>query len=150
LSIWPLCHMIFVHRWSCDMWLLVVRVVVCRSVYDMWGVGRTVWFLGCHAALASRLLRLLLSFDYQNHCLLFLKLQVQDQKWLFGKLSKAYFKIHPTCVRGFYASVWILSNQVLFAFLSLFGCFNNTPKNQYYDASSVDYFVNVSFGDMFF
>jgi hypothetical protein len=103
LSIWPLCHMIFVHRWSCDMWLLVVRVVVCRSVYDMWGVGRTVWFLGCHAALASRLLRLLLSFDYQNHCLLFLKLQVQDQKWLFGKLSKAYFKIHPTCVRGFYA-----------------------------------------------
>jgi hypothetical protein len=37
LWIWPLCHTIFVHRWSCDMWLLVVRVVVCRSVYDMWG-----------------------------------------------------------------------------------------------------------------
>jgi hypothetical protein len=73
LWIWPLCHTIFVHRWSCNMWLLVVRVWFVDLSMTC-GAGRTIWFLGCRAALASRLLRLLLSFDYHNPFLLFLKL----------------------------------------------------------------------------
>jgi hypothetical protein len=106
----------FVRRWSCDMWLLVVWVLLCRSVFDTWGGRRTDWFLGCCAALASWLLRLLLSFDYQNPCLLFLKLQVQDQNDYFGKLSEAYFQNSShLCSWNFMLNCLDLSNQVLCA-----------------------------------
>jgi hypothetical protein len=85
----------------CGCWF--VRVLVCRSVYDMWGPGELFDFLGCRATLAYWLLRLLLSFDYQNPCLLFLKLQVQDQNDYLANCLRLIFKIHPTCVRGIYA-----------------------------------------------
>jgi hypothetical protein len=80
------------------------------------GARRTDWFPGCCAALASWLLRLLLSFDYQNLCLLFLKLQVQDQNDYFGKLSEAYFQNSShLCSWNFMLDCLDLSNQVLCA-----------------------------------
>jgi hypothetical protein len=43
------------------------------------GAGELIDFWDAVLPLASWLLRLLLLLDYQNPCLLFLKLQVQDQ-----------------------------------------------------------------------
>jgi hypothetical protein len=45
------------------------------------GPGELIDFWSVVLPLASWLLRLLLSFDYQNPCLLFLKLQVEDHVW---------------------------------------------------------------------
>jgi hypothetical protein len=47
------------------------------------GPGELIDFWGAVLPLDSWLLRLLLLFDYQNSCLLFLKLQVQDQNDYF-------------------------------------------------------------------
>jgi hypothetical protein len=65
--------------WAAGFW----GSAFCRFVYDMWGPGELFDFWGAVLPLASWLLCLLLSFDYQNPCLLFLKLQVQDQNDYF-------------------------------------------------------------------
>jgi hypothetical protein len=116
LWIWPLCHTIFCPPLILQYLSAGCAGLVCRSVFDTWGARRTVWFLGCCAALASWLLSLLLSFDYQNPCLLFLKLQVQDQNDYFGKLSEAYFQNSShLCSWNFMLDCLDLSNQVLCA-----------------------------------
>jgi hypothetical protein len=42
-------------------------------------------------------------------------------KWLFGKLSEAYFKIHPTCVREIYAWLFGFVKSSFMLWLCLFG-----------------------------
>jgi hypothetical protein len=103
----------------CGCWLC--GFCFCRSVFDTWGARRTDWFLGgAVLPLASWLLRLLLSFDYQNPCLLFLKLQVQDQNDYFWQTVWGLFlKILLTCVLGISClTVWIC--QIKFYVLILF------------------------------
>jgi hypothetical protein len=69
--------------------------------------------------LASWLLCLLLSFDYQNPCLLFLKLQVQDQKDYFWQTVWGLFLKNSShlCSWNFMLDLLDLSNQVLFCFI---------------------------------
>jgi hypothetical protein len=72
--------------------------------------------------LDSWLLRLLQLFDYQNSCLLFLKLQVQDQNDYFWQTVWGLFsKILPTFILGISClTVWIC--QIKFYALILFIC----------------------------
>jgi hypothetical protein len=118
----------------CDMWLLVCAgsgLYIC-----LWHVGgrRTVWFLGCRAALASWLLDLLLSFDYQNPCLLFLKIQVQDQNDYVANCLRLIFKIHPICVLGIYAWLFGFVKPSFIRILIFVWGFQQHPNNQYYYA----------------
>jgi hypothetical protein len=81
------------------------------ELFDFWGVG---------PPLASWLLCLLLSFDYQNPCLLFLKLQVQDQNDYFWQTVLGLFsKILPTCVLGI-SCLTVCICQIKFYALILF------------------------------
>jgi hypothetical protein len=90
--------------------------------------GRTIWFLGCRAALASRLLRLMLSFDYQKTCLLFLISKFKIKMIIWQTVWGLFSKFIPLVFEDFMLDCLDLSNQVLSAFFSLFGGFNNTLK----------------------
>jgi hypothetical protein len=123
LWIWPLRHTFFCPTLIfaiCGCWLC--GFCFCRSVFDTWGAGELIDFWGAVLPLNSWLLRLLLLFDYQNSCLLFLKLQVQDQNDYFWQTVWGLFsKILPTFVLGISClTVWIC--QIKFYALILFIC----------------------------
>jgi hypothetical protein len=106
----------------CGCWLCGFCFVDLSLTRGGGGGRRTDWFLGCCAALASWLLCLLLSFDYQNPCLLFLKLQVQDQNDYFRQTVWGLFsKFFPLVFLEFYAWLFGFVKSSFMRWFCLFG-----------------------------